>query len=492
MTRRAAVVATAVVLAALTTSGSALALARTGAPPGTPGGASRATTVSVTVDPSRTLATLPADFTGLSFEASQLGQPAGAQWNASKGNYAALVGTLGTGVLRFGGNSLDRRTAWLPTGGPLPTWASVAVTRADVQHLAAFSASTGWKVLLGINLGHFAASSAHDEAAFAATALGPQLTAFECGNEPNVFTNGLRPKPYPYPQYRSEWEACAQAVSPSGPLAGPDTIGTAWTPGFISDEHGRLSLATQHFYALSGCGANHGTATVPALLSPATDARAVNTLRQVTQPAAPFMLPVRIGETNSVSCGGQAGVSDTYAAALWGLDDMLVLAENGAAGVNFHTGATSCNGYVVMCATSAADLAANVFTPRPLYYGMLMFHLVGSGQMLPTTVTAGSANITAYAVRRADGTTRVVVIDKDPTNHPAVTVTVKDGAAVGSARVLHLTGSSLDSPTGIAIQGATVDHNGHFTPGTPDQVPASGGGYAIALASGSAALITLP
>jgi len=40
------------------------------------------------------------------------------------------------------------------------------------------------------------------------------LTAAECGNEPNAWLgNGFRTAPYGYPQYRPEWEACADAVA---------------------------------------------------------------------------------------------------------------------------------------------------------------------------------------------------------------------------------------------------------------------------------------
>ena len=447
---------------------------------------------TVTVDGTRTVGTLAKTFTGLSFEASQLGQPASAQWNPTRGNYAALFRTLGAGVVRFGGNSLDRRTAWLPNGGPLPSWASVAVTPADLTSVAAFSRAVGWRVLLGINLGHFDAASAAGEARFAASAFGSQLAAFECGNEPNVFTNGLRPMPYPYTQYRAEWEACAATVAASGgAMAGPDTIGTAWTPGFVGDEHTRLALVTQHRYALSGCGAHAGTATIPALLSPATDASEVATLSTVTAAAGLFSLPVRLGETNSVSCGGQRGVSDVYASALWGLDYMLLMAQHGAAGVNFHTGSTSCTGYVVMCAASPANLAAGVMTPRPLYYGMLMFHLVGAGDLLPVAVAAGSANLTAYAIRRADGLTRVVLIDRNPISKAPVAITLHAGTGRGAAAVLHLTGTALGSAAGIAIQHATVDAAGNFSPGRPDQVLPSGGAYTVSLATGSVALITL-
>jgi hypothetical protein len=45
----------------------------------------------------------------------------------------------------------------------------------------------------------------------------------------------------------------------------------------------------------------------------------------------------RIDEMNSVACGGKAGVSDTFASALWALDTVFAVARSGADGVNIHT-----------------------------------------------------------------------------------------------------------------------------------------------------------
>ena len=43
-------------------------------------------------------------------------------------------------------------------------------------------------------------------------------------------------------------------------------------------------------------------------------------------------------ETNSFYGGGKDGVSNSFAAALWTLDYLLVLASYGCAGVNMETG----------------------------------------------------------------------------------------------------------------------------------------------------------
>ena len=49
-------------------------------------------------------------------------------------------------------------------------------------------------------------------------------------------------------------------------------------------------------------------------------------------------LPYRLEEANSFSNGGAAGVSDAFAATLWGLDYLYWWAAHGADGINFHTG----------------------------------------------------------------------------------------------------------------------------------------------------------
>lgn len=43
-------------------------------------------------------------------------------------------------------------------------------------------------------------------------------------------------------------------------------------------------------------------------------------------------------ETNSASCGGFPGISDSYGAALWGLDYALQMAYSNFSGALFHVG----------------------------------------------------------------------------------------------------------------------------------------------------------
>ncbi|KAH7027895.1 uncharacterized protein B0I36DRAFT_328162 [Microdochium trichocladiopsis] len=51
--------------------------------------------------------------------------------------------------------------------------------------------------------------------------------------------------------------------------------------------------------------------------------------------------PFVMGETNSVSCGGRSGISDTFGAALWGVDYVLTAASVGIEKIYFHLGGNS-------------------------------------------------------------------------------------------------------------------------------------------------------
>jgi hypothetical protein len=56
--------------------------------------------------------------------------------------------------------------------------------------------------------------------------------------------------------------------------------------------------------------------------------------------------------------------------------------------------------------------------------------------------------------------------------------------------VLRLTGTALDEEA-TAVQGATVDRQGHLAPGRPDRARVRDGRLGVDVAAGSAVVITL-
>ena len=450
---------------------------------------------TVTVDASHTAGVLPADVLGLSYEADRLATVPG--FDPHRGNIANLLTTLGTGNIRIGAGAVDYFVEWNPSNKPLPSWARTGIGHADIDRLAALVKATGWNVELGVNLGHFDPKLVADEAAYAVPRLGSHLAAMSCGNEPNLFANRVRPSGYGYAQYRPEFESCAAALKSGGAkVAGPNTNGGRWLSDFVADEHSRIVMLTDQQYTLGG--GPKSTKTVTDLLSASAVKKELSGITGPLAAAGSQHVPLRRDETNSANIGGIHGVSDVYAAALWAVDYTLLLAQHGVSGLNFHGTIGRCGVpeqdkrvrfYTPLCAATGADLAAGMLTPQPVFYGLLLVHLLGPGRFLTATVST-SNNITSYAVRGSDGKTRVVVVDKDPVSATPVTVLVHLGTGtVGS--VLHLTGSSLTSATGIAIQGATVARDGTFTPGNAGHITGRNGDFTVTMQPGSAALVTV-
>ena len=451
---------------------------------------------TVTVDVTNpTKNQLPPDFIGLSYEAKD--DLFSSDELTPQGNLPALLRTLSpNGNLRIGGSTVD----WLP---PYPNKNTEPLSK-----LALLTQQTNWRVELAVNLDSLVqknislkdyTSIIRQEASDASRLLGTHLEALVCGNEPEFY--GQKPS-YHYAVYLGYFNDCKNAIGQIAPVAGPDVLttgeGPIWITNFIRDEHSNASMITQHLYPI---GWKTG-ATREDLLSSQTDSSEIDAISQIVSSAATHNLPLRLDETNSALHGGIDGISNVYASALWAVDYMLLMAQHGVAGVNFHGKLAVCKSskapakyhyyYTPLCATSAADEQNHIFIPQPIYYGMLFVNLVGTGNFLPVTVSAPNNNITAYALRGNDGKTRVVLVEKDTTPQRSVTVTLKAGTSSGQAQVTNLTGYLLRSGQGIKVQGATVDRDGHFIPGLPDQIQGQNGNYTIHLKSESAALITLP
>lgn len=77
---------------------------------------------------------------------------------------------------------------------------------------------------------------------------------------------------------------------------------------------------------------------LPMYLTHATGIRVAQQYLNVSQLAQEIGKPFMMFETNTASCGGFPGISDAFAAALWGLDYGLMLAYSNFTGALFHVG----------------------------------------------------------------------------------------------------------------------------------------------------------
>jgi hypothetical protein len=493
---RLAVGTVATAVAVLTGAGTAIAAPGDGTAPSPK--ATPASKATLAVDAAHPAGKLPADFAGLSYEMRELGI---GSFESRRGNLVEMFRTLGRSNIRIAGNTLDRDTLWVPSGQqppqPLPDWVQDVVTPTDIKRLDGFLRATGWQAEVGINVGRWDAALGADQARSMQSILGRRLLATECGNEPNSWPGKVgKPAGYDYPQYKPDWEACANAMA-TNRIAGPDTSSPTktveWVRNFAHDERSRINMLAIHNYSVGA------SATVTDLLSPATNVKQFDAVAPHLVTAKAENVPIRIDETNSAAGGGIKGVSDTYASALWVMDYSLQMAREGFDGVNLHGGLGVCgaplyNGkfqiYTPICAANAEDEKAKIYKAMPEYYGLYMASRMGPGRFLPVTLST-DRNINAYAVRGDDGRTRIAIIQKDDTATAPVHVDLTVGTGSGTAEIVRLTGTSLTGQD-AAIQGATVDRRGHLPHGRADRTRVRKGTLGVDVAAGSAVVVTLP
>jgi hypothetical protein len=475
-----------------------------GADPPPPGAAARAAgpppagrpvSVSLAAGPAGPAA--PADFIGLSFEVRSLPTIAG---YAGRGDLVALMRSLGPGVMRFGGVSADEQAAWVGPASAgaarLPAWASTAIDEGDLAGIAALARATGWRVLLTVNLGHYDPAAAASEAAAAHTLLGPYLAGIEIGNEPDLFPRKhLRPPGTGVAGYLPQataYRAAIEAAAPGTPIAGPDP--STGVPGlrWVSDAASTLhpQLLTDHYYPLSSCGERP---TVSELLSPNVRRAESAMLGSMVALARAHATPLRVDETNNISCEGEPGVSDTFAAALWALDYTARALAAGVAGVNFHDLIDRPDAYSPLAAPAPGALAAGALRAAPEWYALLAARTLVGGRPLHVSVAGTRAGeLSASAVRAPDGRVRLVLVDYDPPGSTPLAVRLHMPRGLAGGSVLRLTGPSPSATGGVRLGGRAVAPNGSWTPpGALPAVSGRGGSLAVGMPPSSAAVVTL-
>jgi hypothetical protein len=180
-------------------------------------------------------------------------------------------------------------------------------------------------------------------------------------------------------------------------------------------------------------------------------------------------------------------VSNAFGSALWVLDYLFTNASKGSTGVNFHGGGTGQDGTTPFYYAPIEEVDGVVTGAQPIFYGMLLFRLAGTGTLLGTSAKAGALNFTAYSVAQADGSTNIVLVNKDATT--SVQASVDVGASVGSASAIYLRAAALTSQSGVTLGGTAISPAGAWAPGAPWALPVEGHVLKVNVPAASAALV---
>ena len=386
-------------------------------------------------------------------------------------------------------------------------------SQGDLGAIARVGQDLGAQFLIGVVFGNNDLATATSEAQQVAAALpGGELQAIELGNEPDLYYGVTPPTcesaTWSYSDYLPLYQQFAPAIiSASGvKLEAPVWAGLCATwmdnlESFISSEASTIAIVTVHHY--SGTACNGKTEPADYLL---TEAAVDGDTQPLTGPVGiPVYLPAaqlagtpfRIGELNSINCGGQLGVSNSFSSALWGMDIAFSYANVGVSGVNFFSPGdpNQANAYTPFDFTFTEGGGGNTYAVRninPLYYGLLMFAqtVQNKAQLLPVSLST-QANIKAWASIDGTQTIRLLLLNKDENASGAISVSL---AGYGQANVTRLMAPSYSSTTGVTLGGQTFDGS---TDGTPQGAayseiaqPASGA-YNIAMPAVSAAMLTI-
>lgn len=433
---------------------------------------------------------VPDDYLGFSCETVQLADPA--FFAADNHELVSLFKALTPeGILRLGGNSSE--FCWWKTKDTdqppeLPASARIennwmphsltAIEPAAVDHLADFLEATGWTAIYGLNLGTGTPEKDAEEAAYAAKKLGKRLLFFQIGNEPEFYRNSdnrLRGQDWNFDKYLAQWLTFARAVVqrvPDAKFGGPD-IGnnTQWITQFARQATqqlpGRIVALTGHYYVM-GPPDNPGV-TARRLLAP--DRNLDREVPRIVSAAKEHNLVYRMTEGNSCYRGGKPGVSNAFCSALWAADYLLKLASFGCAGVNLHGGGASVirlslgghlpgenltpDGPAIAAEgsfyTPIAGSREKGFYARPIFYGMRLAGVLAGGRMRPALFDQPPANADAWAADMPDGSTRLVLINKDDSQKLQISI-----SSTHNAKLWRLEAPGLTATSDVTLAGAEI------------------------------------
>jgi hypothetical protein len=405
--------------------------------------------VTITLDPANAGPAIPADFSGLSFESSNLlpNRDGEHLFSAANQPLIELFRKLEIRSLRIGGGTADQPDYAVPG-------------EKDIDHLFAFAQAANVKVLYTLRLPRANIPQDAAIAAYIQQHYASQLTCFEIGNEPDFYRRVFH-EIQDYPTYRTYWKAIADAVIQAAPAAkfcGPAAGGTtAWSRSMAEDfaKSGLLAAIVQHEYTGGDGNLISDAAARDEMLSRAWIEKYDRLYESFGVTALANGLPYRLEETNNFT-GGAKNATDTFAASLWALDYLHWWAAHRAGGVNFHNRRWILN-TTIYPVTPSDDGLKSGYQLHPIAYGIQAFALASHGNIVPLTmVNQESVNLTAYAVRDGDDLFVTIINKKDPGAAPrdaSITIPAEHAAVI----YLSAPHNDVSAKEGITLDSAWKD-----------------------------------
>ncbi|KAK7024767.1 hypothetical protein R3P38DRAFT_2530271 [Favolaschia claudopus] len=323
--------------------------------------------------------------------------------------------------------------------------------------------------------------------------LGDHLLGLQAGNEPDMYhLHGHRGETYSPFDYGGEMndllaQVAGEGVDTTGramkSLVSPSIATFAWTlqqvwDSGLLDNHGdNIAFLSVEKYPRDNCAAMFGGPNDPGIINPQDVLPLYLTHDAHTQLLEQYLAstafaqtkgkPFLMFETNSGACGGFMGISDSFTAALWGLDYALQMAHSNFSGAMFHVGGQNVF-YNPFTAPPTNESTFHQWTVGPIYYSALVMAEAMGPSNNTQVFNYGVANLSSstpiYGIYENGVPVRVAIINylDDPsgasTVHARISVAGRD-TPLTSVKVKYLLAKTVVQKGGYTWAGQTFGGN---------------------------------
>ncbi|KAJ3782529.1 glycoside hydrolase family 79 protein [Lentinula aff. detonsa] len=312
--------------------------------------------------------------------------------------------------------------------------------------------------------------------------LGDYLLGLQAANEPDLYADhGHRNLSYSPSDYLSEMQSLVSAMSSDSNirnqsvLIAPNIATGDWTPenvwdtGFVDVLDTSLAyLAVEHYptdncFAQFGIGTPHDAQTIfPTFLNHTSGQSFVQPYLNSTAYAQTKGKRFLMMETNTASCGGFAGLSDSFGAALWTLDTAMQMAYSNFSGALLHVGGQNVY-YNPFTPPPTNQSTFHQWTIGPVFYSTLaMAETIGpsnNSRILDLGANNGNIYTPAYAVYENNDPVRVAlynyITDSSGGSDYTASISISGGQMPSQVRVKYLVAPSVSEKHNITWAGQT-------------------------------------
>ncbi|KAG6896443.1 hypothetical protein C0992_008232 [Termitomyces sp. T32_za158] len=331
--------------------------------------------------------------------------------------------------------------------------------------------------------------------------LGDHLIGLQAGNEPDYYLDhGHRIEPYGPAEYANEFQSLVQAVNDNtnvpikNMLIGPSLASGPWQPQqvwdvgyldrfkdvltaitmeqYVNIRHTSiLPLNSLHSYPTNNCFMTYGIGSYvdpQEMFHNFLDHNAGLNLVKNYLPSSSLAQsvgkPFIMFETNSATCGGLPGISDSFGAALWALDYGLTMAASNFSHALLHVGGQNVyyNVRIRFEGTPPTNQSSfNQWTVGAVFYSVVIVsEIFGKSNVSQIVDTSNSGIYTpSYAIYDNGALSKVALFNfiDDPSGAHDVTatVTVNGGQVPPQVWVKYFLADSVSVKTNLTWAGQT-------------------------------------